>query len=110
MTTPKGSEKDWREELRNLYGFDNNNVVNIADVEKLISSVEATATARERSRNVEIIEAYKEYVELLEKAEGRALGFMAAHGMSTGSTEEIKRGEELREKIKGLTTPQREKE
>ena len=51
----------------------------------------------------ELEEAYEEYIALLERVESSVSGYMAAHGWTQiGSDEDIKRGEELREKIARL--------
>ena len=49
----------------------------------------------------ELIEAYEEYIKLLEEAESANIGFLFAHGITT-EPELIKKGKELRQKIKDL--------
>ena len=49
----------------------------------------------------ELIETQKEYIELLERCLGENSSFLSIHGISANQ-EDIKKGEELREKIESL--------
>lgn len=50
----------------------------------------------------ELIEAYEEYVALLEENFNQHIGFLHAHDALISSNEQVKRGEELRKKIAEL--------
>ena len=51
--------------------------------------------------NKELIETYEEYIALLGKALNDNIAFLHIHGINA-SSEDIKKGEELRAKIKEL--------
>ena len=54
--------------------------------------------------NDELQKLYKEYISLLEKAEGDSLGFLASHGIRT-SKELVEQGKQLRARIAELEAP-----
>jgi polyhydroxyalkanoate synthesis regulator phasin len=70
---------------------------------EIIATARKEAEYRAGEKDKELIEAYKEYIALLEAMEGTVAGFMAAHGWEQiGTDEQVARGKELREKIAAL--------
>lgn len=56
MTNPTNTTEEWKKRLHDLYGFNNDNVLNVRDAENLIADLLASQkhTLAERVRDLEV--------------------------------------------------------